>query len=63
MVVDGTSHSLEDQRYLLSPQDLAAWELLPELQRIGIASLKIEGRLKDATYVSAVTEASVTADT
>ena len=57
MVVDGTSHSLEDQRYLLSPQDLAAWELLPELQRIGIASLKIEGRLKDANYVAAVTEA------
>ena len=52
MVVDGTSHSLEDQRYLLSPQDLAAWELLPELQRIGIASLKIEGRLKDANYVA-----------
>ena len=43
--------------YLLSPQDLAAWELLPELQRLGIASLKIEGRLKDARYVAAVTDA------
>jgi putative protease len=57
MVVDGQPHSLEDQRYLLSPQDLAAWELLPELQRIGVASLKIEGRLKDAAYVAAVTDA------
>lgn len=57
LVVDGRSHPMEDQRYLLSPQDLAAWELLPELQRLGIASLKIEGRLKDATYVSAVTQA------
>ncbi len=57
MVVDGQPHPLEDQRYLLSPQDLAAWELLPELQRIGVASLKIEGRLKDAAYVAAVTDA------
>ena len=57
LIVDGVPRSLEDQRYLLSPQDLAAWELLPELQRIGIASLKIEGRLKDASYVAAVTDA------
>ena len=57
IVVDGVPHALEDQRYLLSPQDLAAWELVPELQRIGIASLKIEGRLKDAAYVAAVTDA------
>ena len=57
LIVDGEARDLHDQRYLLSPQDLAAWELLPQLQAIGIASLKIEGRLKDATYVAAVTEA------
>ena len=57
LIVDGVAHPLADQRYLLSPQDLAAWELLPELQRLGIASLKIEGRLKDARYVAAVTDA------
>ena len=57
LVVDGVPRDLGDQRYLLSPQDLAAWELLPELSRLGIASLKIEGRLKDAHYVAAVTEA------
>lgn len=57
LIVDGEERDLHDQRYLLSPQDLAAWELLPQLQTIGIASLKIEGRLKDATYVAAVTEA------
>jgi len=57
LVVDGVPRNLGDQRYLLSPQDLSAWQLLPELQRIGIASLKIEGRLKDATYVAAVTDA------
>ncbi len=57
LIVDGVPRPLGDQRYLLSPQDLAAWPVLPELQRIGIASLKIEGRLKDPTYVAAVTDA------
>lgn len=57
LIVDGQEHDLAEQRYLLSPQDLAAWELLPQLVEAGIASLKIEGRLKDATYVAAVTDA------
>jgi putative protease len=57
LVVDGVACDLDDRRYLLSPQDLAAWELLPQLQQAGVASLKIEGRLKDASYVAAVTEA------
>ncbi|MCP9774587.1 U32 family peptidase [Cyanobium sp. WAJ14-Wanaka] len=56
LIVDGQEQDLGDQRYLLSPQDLSAWELLPELAGIGIASLKIEGRLKDAAYVAAVTD-------
>lgn len=57
MVVDGVAMDLEDQRYLLSPQDLAAWELLPELAAAGISSLKIEGRLKEPSYVAAVSGA------
>ena len=57
LVVDGAPRDLHDQRYLLSPQDLAAWELLPQLRQAGVASLKIEGRLKDASYVAAVTQA------
>ena len=57
LIVDGEERDLGEQRYLLSPQDLAAWELLPELVEAGVASLKIEGRLKDATYVAAVTDA------
>ena len=56
LIVDGEERDLQDQRYLLSPQDLSAWELLPQLEQIGIASLKIEGRLKEATYVAAVTD-------
>ena len=57
MVVDGVPLDLGDQRYLLSPQDLSAWLQIPELIDLGIASFKIEGRLKDATYVAAVTQA------
>ena len=56
LIVDGKERDLGDQRYLLSPQDLAAWSLIPELARLGISSLKIEGRLKSATYVAAVTD-------
>lgn len=45
----------EAEAYLLSPKDMSLIEHLPELKRLGIASLKIEGRLKSAEYVSAVT--------
>lgn len=37
-----------------SLMDLSALELLPQLQSLGIASLKIEGRMKSATYVHTV---------
>ena len=57
LIVDGEERDLGEQRYLMSPQDLAAWDLLPELAACGIASLKIEGRLKEASYVAAVTDA------
>jgi putative protease len=56
MIVDGVKKDLGDKRYLLSPQDLAAVEEIPELVRLGIASFKIEGRLKTPEYVAAVTQ-------
>lgn len=37
--------------FLLSPKDLEGVELLPEFRRLGIASLKIEGRLRGPEYV------------
>lgn len=37
--------------FFFSPQDLAGLELLPELQKIGVESLKIEGRLRQPDYV------------
>ena len=56
LIVDGVKRDLGDRRYLLSPQDLAAVQEIPELIRLGIASFKIEGRLKTPEYVSAVTQ-------
>jgi len=44
-----------DKGYLLSPRDLCSLELLPELIDAGIASLKIEGRMKTPEYVATVT--------
>lgn len=41
--------------YPLSPKDLAAYDLLPDLVEAGVAAIKIEGRMKTAEYVSVVT--------
>lgn len=41
--------------YVLSPKDMSLVENLGELAKIGVTSLKIEGRLKKSEYVSAVT--------
>lgn len=41
--------------YLLSTRDLMALDLLPELKDAGVASLKIEGRMKSPEYVAIVT--------
>lgn len=57
LLVDGVRRDLGDRAYLLSPQDLAGIEVVPELIRAGIRSLKIEGRLKSPGYVAAITRA------
>lgn len=41
--------------HLLSPRDLNLSENLAELQKIGVSSLKIEGRMKRPEYVATVT--------
>ncbi len=56
LVVDGETRDLGDVAYLLSPQDLAAYDLVGDLVTAGICSLKIEGRLKSAHYVAATTQ-------
>lgn len=55
LLSDGQPVPLGDRRYLLSPQDLSGIELLPQLVHAGVASLKIEGRLKSPEYVANVT--------
>jgi putative protease len=55
LVANGKLVPLGDRKYLLSPQDLAGLDVLPELARIGVASLKIEGRLKSPEYVANIT--------
>ncbi len=56
LISDGRPVPLGDKRYLLSPQDLSGLEVLPELVRAGVASLKIEGRLKSPEYVASITK-------
>lgn len=55
LLCDGQDVDLGDQKYLLSPQDLAAYALIPELIDAGVVSLKIEGRLKTPEYVANIT--------
>src|SRR5690606_17889521 len=55
LVVDGEKVDTKDAAYLLSPEDLEGSSLVPELARLGITSLKIEGRLKGPEYVAATT--------
>jgi len=55
LVVDGVTREMGEVRYLLSPQDLAAVEMVPDLVKAGVKSFKIEGRLKTPEYVAAVT--------
>jgi putative protease len=55
LVCDGRDIDLGEQKYLLSPQDLAAYALAPELIEAGVCSFKIEGRLKTPEYVANIT--------
>lgn len=56
LIVDGRHRELGDKAYLLSPQDLAAHDLIGDLVDLGVCSFKIEGRLKSAHYVAATTQ-------
>ncbi len=53
LIVDGQVRDLGDKAYLLSPSDLAAYDMIGDLTRAGVISFKIEGRLKSAHYVAA----------
>ncbi len=57
LLVDGERKPLGDARYLLSPGDLYAVHQVPEIVKLGVSALKIEGRYKDANYVALTTRA------
>ncbi|PDW03339.1 protease [Candidatus Viridilinea mediisalina] len=57
LLVAGHMQPLADARYLLSPGDLYALPLMPQIVQLGVAALKIEGRYKDAAYVALTTAA------
>lgn len=61
LMVDGKEKDLGDKAYLLSPQDLAAYDIIGPLLKLGVASFKIEGRLKSAHYVAATCQTYRTA--
>lgn len=51
------NNDVDQVQYLLSPQDLCGLEQVEGLVRAGVSCLKIEGRLKDSSYVAATTRA------
>jgi len=55
LVCDGEARDLKDRKYLLSPSDLSALDLVPQLIAAGINCFKIEGRMKPPEYVAAAT--------
>lgn len=57
LIDNGELKELGDFSYLLSPQDLCGIDQVPSLLESHVGCLKIEGRLKDAAYVSATTRA------
>ncbi|TCZ70205.1 U32 family peptidase [Paenibacillus albiflavus] len=54
LMVDGEQKPMGDVAYLLSPKDLAALDIIPELIEAGVSSFKIEGRMKTPEYVANV---------
>ena len=56
LLVNGQLQYLGDVQYLLSPQDLAAIDLIPQMMIAGVVSFKIEGRLKGPEYVALTTK-------
>ena len=56
-LIDADGRELEHQRYLLSLKDLNQYSHLEELVQAGATSFKIEGRLKDVSYVKNVVAA------
>lgn len=51
---DGSVVNAPDEAYVMSPKDLNYSEHMAELMAAGVASFKVEGRMKNAEYVKSV---------
>ena len=51
---DEKGKSLTGEQTLLSPKDICALDLIPEIAKAGVYSLKIEGRMKRPEYTAGV---------
>lgn len=49
-----TRRNTAEEMYLLSPKDMCTLDLLPEILKSGVYSLKIEGRMKKPEYTAGV---------
>ena len=54
-LINAEGKILQKDKYLLSTKDFNASSHLAEMIEAGVCSFKIEGRLKDITYVKNVT--------
>ena len=54
VIYDGMLINEADEKYILSPKDICALYLLPDIVNAGVSSLKIEGRMKKKEYVCGV---------
>ncbi len=52
--VDEKGKNLTGEQTLLSPKDICALDLIPEIAKAGVYSLKIEGRMKRPEYTAGV---------
>lgn len=43
-----------DEQYMLSPKDMCTIDILPQILKAGVSSLKIEGRMKKPEYTAGV---------
>ncbi|MDO5402151.1 MAG: U32 family peptidase [Eubacteriales bacterium] len=55
LAYDVAGEKLKDGKYILSPKDMCALPVLPDVIEAGVYSLKIEGRMKNVTYAAGVT--------
>lgn len=54
-LIEKNANKTIDKGYLLSSKDVCSLDILPEIIESGVASLKLEGRMKSSDYVGVVT--------